>query len=273
MVLRVVLVLVVTLLAGGGLVACSTTPETGDCVEKTGDSYSTADCGTASLRVHERVAFEGVGEAAPTDECIDVAGVTETYSDFGSGTVLCIGPRDVDPAAAINLARMGDCVAGVTADLAVRRVDCADPAAESVVVSRIEGTVNTTVGDLCETVPGATSSYSWSLVNNDNLHGVTSLGGDVLVDLHFCLGPVGVDPAASPDAAQVGDCLAETSGYPGYAKVGCGAPDAAYRVVDRISKPDNYSVAEWCAVFEEATSGFEHRRGDFVGYFFCLAPN
>lgn len=270
-VLRVVLV--ATLLAGGGLVACSTTPDTGDCVEKTGDSYSTADCATASLRVHERLAFEAGRETPPTDECLDVAGVIETYRDFESGTVLCIGPRDVDPAAAINLAERGDCVAGVTAAVDARRVGCGDPGAESVVVSRIDGSVNSTVYDLCESVRGATSSYSWSLVDNDNRNGLTALGADALVDLHFCLGPVGVDPATSPDAAEVGDCLAQTPGRPGYAKVGCGAPDAAYRVVERIYASDKYSVAEWCAGLEEATSGVELERGDFVDYYLCLAPN
>jgi len=64
MVLRVLMLLVVALLAGGGITACSTRPETGDCVEKSGDSYPKADCATASLRVLERI-DEWSGDCIP----------------------------------------------------------------------------------------------------------------------------------------------------------------------------------------------------------------
>ena len=128
---RVALLLAAVLVAVGALAGCSTAPERGDCVEESGDTYVAADCASATLRVLER--FEDA-----SGDCVPVAGVTETYSASGSDTVLCIGPRDVDPAAAINAAQQGDCVAGVEANADIRRVDCTDPAAESVVLQRIE---------------------------------------------------------------------------------------------------------------------------------------
>src|SRR5690242_6904358 len=207
MVLRVLMLLVVALLAGGGLTACSTGPETGDCVEKSGDSYVKADCASASLRVLQRL-DEWSGD------CIPVPGVTESYSDSGSSSTLCIGPRNADPAAAINVAKEGDCVVGVAANADVHRVDCADPSAEAVVLRRIEDATTIAGTDQCSSVPGTSSSYSWDMVSTgDDKSGLSSL--DKLgVDLLFCLGPVGVDPNTSPDTAQTGDCLAATSGDP-----------------------------------------------------------
>jgi hypothetical protein len=262
--LRVLLLLVVALLAGGGLSACSTGPQMGDCVEKSDDSYTKADCATASLRVLERL-------DDTSGDCIAVAGVTESYSDSGSDSTLCIGPRDVDPAAAINVAKEGDCVVGVTANSDVHRVDCGDPTAEAVVLSRIENATTIAGSDQCSSVPGTSSSYSWDMVSTgDDPYGFSSLDG-LGVDLLFCLGPVGVDPNSSPDTAQVGDCLAETSGDPGYAKVDCGAPDASYRVVERVDS-GFMGVELACGSSPEATGGIQ-RGGGLDGYVLCLAPN
>jgi hypothetical protein len=260
---RVLLLLVAAILAGGGLTACSTGPETGDCVEKSDDSYVKADCATASLRVLERLDDS-------SGDCIAVAGVTESYSDSSSDTVLCIGPREVDPAAAINVAQNGDCVTGVAANSDVHRVDCADPTAEAVVLSRIED-ATTIGGDQCGSVPGVSSSYSWDMVTTgEDEYGLGSIDG-LATDLLFCLGPVGVDPNTSPDTAQAGDCLAETSGDPGYAKVDCGAPDAAYRVVERV-EGGFLGIEIACASAPGATSGIQ-RGGGLDGYVLCLAPN
>ncbi|WP_143517206.1 hypothetical protein [Pseudonocardia sp. MH-G8] len=259
---RVVLLLAVLLLAGGGLAACSAAPEKGDCVEKSGDSYTAADCATATLRV-----LESFDETS--GDCVPVAGVTETFSDSGPGTTLCLGPRDVDPGSAINVAQNGDCVAGVEANSDVRRIDCADPAAESVVLSRI-GDAVTIATDPCASVPGTNSSYSWDLIStgDDPLAGI---GDNLGVDLMFCLGPVGVDPTTSPDTAQAGDCLAETGGDAGYATVDCSAPDAAYRVVER-SDGGFLPIEIACSSADGATSGIQ-RGGGLDGYVLCLAPN
>jgi hypothetical protein len=262
MMVRVVLAFVVALLAAGGLAACSSAPGAGDCVERTGDSYSTTDCATASLRV--------LGLEDSSGDCIAVPGVTETYSSSGSDSVLCLGPRDVDPAAAINVAQDGDCVAGVEANSDVRRLACADPAAEAVVLSRIEN-ATTIVGDPCSSEPGVSSSYSWDMVSTgDDRYGLGAIDG-LGVDLLFCLGPVGVDPNTSPDTAQAGDCLAETTGDPGYVKVDCGAPDAAHRVVERV-EGGILGIEIACASARGATSGIQ-RGGGLDGYVLCLAPN
>jgi hypothetical protein len=264
MMVRVLSLLVVALLAGGGLTACSTGPETGDCVEKSDDSYVKADCATASLRVLERLDDS-------SGDCIAVAGVTESYSDTGSSSTLCIGPRDADPAAAINVAKDGDCVVGVAANSDVRRVDCADPTAEAVVLRRIEKATTIAGMDQCSGVPGSNSSYSWDMVSTgDDPYGLNSID-KMGVDLLFCLGPAGVDPNSSPDTAQVGDCLAETSGDPGYVKVDCGAPDAAYRVVERVDS-GFLGVDLACRSAPGATSGIQRNAG-LDGYVLCLAPN
>ena len=263
MVVRVLLLLVVALVAGGGLTACSTGPEKGDCVQKSDKSYVKADCAAASLRVLERLDNS-------SGDCIAVAGVTESYSDTGSDSKLCIGPRDVDPATAINVAKDGDCVVGVAAN-SVHRVDCADPTAEAVVLRRVENATTIAGTDQCSSVPGTTSSYSWDMVaTGDDPYGLNALEG-MGVDLLFCLGHVGVDPNASPDTAQEGDCLAETSGDPGYAKVDCGAPDAAYRVVERV-EGGFLGIDIACGSAPGATSGFQ-RGGGLDGYVLCLAPN
>jgi hypothetical protein len=265
---RTVLALVVALMASCGLAACSAWagPEKGDCVEKSGDSYVVTDCAEASLRVLER--FEDV-----EGDCIPVAGVTESFADYGDGTVLCLGPHDVDPDTAINVAQPNDCVAGVAASADVRRVDCEDPTAESVVLERIQDASTLSFGgDDCSSVPGASSSYSWDMVTSSG--GSFDLGAieGLSVDLLFCLGPVGVDPNASPDTAQAGDCLAETAGDPGYAKVDCADPTAAYQVVERV---DNsiISIEVACASAPRATSGIQRARGPLDGYVLCLAPN
>jgi hypothetical protein len=264
MMVRVLMLLVVAILAGGGLTACSTGPETGDCVEKSDDSYVKADCATASLRVLERLDdFSG--------DCIAVAGVTESFSDSGSDSTLCIGQRDVDPAVAINVAKEGDCVVGVAANSEVYRIDCADPTAEAVVLRRVEDATTIAGSDQCSSVPGTSTSYSWDMVTTgDDLNGFGSYDG-LATDLLFCLGPVGVDPNTSPDTAQVGDCLTQTSSGPGYAKVDCGAPDATLRVVERVDSGfTGFEIA--CGSNPEVTAGLESGQG-LGGYVLCLAPN
>lgn len=264
MVARVLMLLVAAILAGGGLTACSTGPETGDCVQKSDDSYVKADCATASLRVLQRLeGFSG--------DCITVAGVTESFSDSGTNSTLCIGPRDGDPATAINVAKEGDCVVGARASSDVRRVDCADPTAEEVVLRRIEKAPTIGGMDQCSSVPGTSTSYSWDMVSTGDRNGLSSVDG-LAADLLFCLGPAGVDPNTSPDLAQVGDCLTETSGGSGYAKVDCGAPDAAFRVVERMD--NGFGGFELvCGSNPEVTAGLETGQGSLDGYVLCLAPN
>jgi hypothetical protein len=69
----------------------------------------------------------------------------------------------------------------------------------------------------------------------------------------------------------VGDCLREAGGDVDYAKVDCGAPDAVYRVVERV---DNafMTVELACADVPGATYGVQRQLGLVDGYVLCLAP-
>ena len=258
----VILVLLATVAMVFGMAACSGLgpPDTGDCVEKNDDSsYSEVDCAGAQLRVLERQDLDG--------DCTTVAGVTEGYTDFDGDYQLCVGPRDTDPATAINVAAVGDCFSDIQAQ-DVHRLDCTDPSAEYQVLSRDEDSFDTGLG--CSETPGTTSSYSWDLQETGDapLASVNNMTRDIV----FCLGPAGVDPQSSPDTAQVGDCLRETAEDPGWAKVDCSAPEATYQVVERV---DNafLTVEVACASAEGATSGIEQDGGNGLsGYVLCLAP-
>jgi hypothetical protein len=263
----VLLVAVLALVLGGGLTACSGpgSAQTGDCVERSDDeiSYTPVDCGGAQLRVLERL--EG-----PDADCATVAGVTESFTDQDSDYSLCVGPVDADPATAVNVAAVGDCLAGMDAQSGqggddVRRVDCADPAAEAQVISRQEDVFP--IGSECGDVPGSTASYSWSLNETSSTGTITPTINNT--DVLFCLGPAGVDPRTSPDTAQTGDCLRETGDDPGYAKVDCGSPDAAFRVVERVDS-GFLPVEVACRSVPGAESGVG--RNGLDGYALCLAP-
>ncbi|MCO1655569.1 LppU/SCO3897 family protein [Pseudonocardia humida] len=249
----------------GGLVACSgaASAQTGDCVESTGEtSYAPVDCADAPLRVLERI------DGADAD-CARVAGVTESFTDYDGDFSLCLGPPDTDPATAVNVAAVGDCLSGVDPGSGTgeaRRVDCADPGAEAQVITREEDVFP--VGFECDDVPGSTGSYSWALDQTSSSGVITSNIG--VTDVLLCVGPAGVDPQTSPDAARAGDCLRETGDEVGYAKVDCGAPDAGYRVVERVD--GGFLPAEVaCRSVAGAESGIG--RSGLEGYVLCLAPN
>ncbi|OLT08994.1 hypothetical protein BJF78_06535 [Pseudonocardia sp. CNS-139] len=260
-------VLLAVVLAAG-MTACSgpASAQTGDCVEQSGDtSYTRIDCAGAQLRVLERI--EGTDA-----DCTAVPGVTQSFTDYSSDYSLCLGPLDVDPAAAVNVAQVGDCLSGVDAGSGqggddVHRVDCADPAAGAQVISRQEDVFE--LGFECDDVPGTTATYAWSLDTTSSTGIITT---DIdSTDVLFCLGPAGVDPATSPDTAQAGDCLRETGDPTGYAKVDCGAPDAAYRVVERVDVPF-IGVDLACGDVPAATGGIQSQ-GGLDGYVLCIAPN
>ncbi len=257
---RLVLVLLAVVAMVCAMAACSgpSSLEQGDCVEKSGDSYTKGDCATAQLRVLERQDLDG--------DCTTVAGVTEGYTDFDGDYQLCVGPRDTDPANAINVAAVGDCFTDIESQ-DVRRIDCTDTSAEYLVISREEDAID--LGNDCSDAPGSTSSYSWDLEQTGDgpLVSVSNMSRDIL----FCLGPAGVDPQTSPDTAHAGDCLRETAADPGWAKVDCASPEATHRVVERV---DNafLSVDIACASADGATSGIEQQGSGLDGYVLCLAP-
>jgi hypothetical protein len=258
---------VLAVVVAAGLAACAgpASAQTGDCVAPTDDtSYTRVDCAGAQLKVLERI------DSTDAD-CAAVAGVTESFTDYDSDYSLCLGPVDTDPATAVNVAQVGACLSGIDAQTGVggadvRQVDCADPQAGAQVLSREEDAFP--IGPECGDVAGSTASYSWSL-NQTSSTGLPAPSINT-TDVLFCLGPAGVDPATSPDAAQVGDCLRETAEDPGYAKVDCGAPDAGFRVVERI---DNglVPVEVACDSAPGAVGGVG--RSGLDGYVLCLAEN
>jgi hypothetical protein len=247
-----------------GLAACSgpASAQTGDCVERTGDgaeiAYSTVDCAGAQLRVLER-------QEDLSGDCETVGGVTEGYADFNGEYRLCIGPRDVDPATGVNIAQVGACLTGVDATSGqagedVRQVPCTDASAGALVLSRTEGAFP--LGNECSDVPGSTATYTWSFKET---------GGtipDIGTDLLFCLGPPGVDPQTSPDTAQTGDCISENGGN--YTKVDCAAPEATYRVVQRVE--NSILPIEMACTDPATTFGLQRQQGFAEGYALCLAP-
>lgn len=257
--------LVVVLFCGLSGCAGPASAQTGDCVERSGDdSYVAVDCSTAQLRVLER-------QDAIAGDCTTVPGVTEGYADYTGGYRLCLGPLDTDPATAVNLADIGDCLAGADADTGVtgsdvHQVDCADPSAGALVLGRSEDVLP--IGFECEDVVGSTASYSWSL--DETSTGDTPIAPLNVTDILFCLGPPGVDPQTSPDTAQVGDCLRETGDEIGYAKLDCAAPGATYRVVERVDT-GFVPVEIACDSAPDAVSGVQSQRG-LNGYVLCLAP-
>jgi hypothetical protein len=263
----VVPALLVVVLAWG-LTACSgpASAQTGDCVERSGDdSYVAVDCSAAQLRVLERQEDEA-------GDCTTVAGVTEGYVDYTGGYRLCLGPLDTDPATAVNVADVGDCLAGVdagsgVAEVDVHQVDCADSSAGAQVLSRSEDVLP--IGFECDDVAGSMASYSWSL--DETSTGDAPIAPLNMTDILFCLGPPGVDPQASPDTAQVGDCLQETGDEIGYAKLDCSAPGATYRVVERVDT-GFVPVEIACASAPDAVSGVQSQ-GGLNGYVLCLALN
>lgn len=263
---RTVVGILVALVLVGGFTACSgpASAQAGDCVAPADDtSYEKVDCAGAPLKVLERI--DG-GDA----DCTTVAGVTESFTDGDAEYSLCLGPLDTDPATAINVAQVGACLTGIdarsgTASDDVRQIDCADPSAGAQVLSRDEDVFDIGTGP-CDDVPGSTAGYSWSLNQTSSTGPVTPTINNT--DVQFCLGPVGVDPATSPDAAQTGDCLREIAEDPGYAKVDCGSPEAAYRVAERV---DNafLTVEVACGSVDGAVSGVG--RSGLGGYVLCLA--
>jgi hypothetical protein len=261
--------MLLAVLVSGALGACAgpASAQTGDCVERSGeDSYVPADCATAQLRVLERQDDLG------GDDCAGVAGVTEGYTDFDGGYRLCLGPLDADPAVAVNVADVGDCLTGVDAGTGVGRsdvhqVDCTDPSAGAQVLKRTEKTL--ALSFECDDVPGSTATYTWDLHQTGSSDGLPNL--DIGKDLLFCLGPAGFDPQSSPDTAQIGDCLRETGDAIGWATVGCSAPEAAYRAVGR-SDTAFLPMEIACANAPGATSAVQNARG-LDGYVLCLAPN
>lgn len=246
-------VLAGAVLAVGGVACSGSSIAEGSCVELAPDSdeVSAAECAGSAVKVLK--VLEGVANVS----CVDVAGVTNEQYDSGRGTTLCLGPLDVNPDTAINVAAEGDCVVPEGDD--AKRLPCTDPAAKFQVVKRLTDAID--MG--CNEVQGTTQTYGWSLKSSS----VPNVGNDVLL----CMAPVGYDPATAADSAQTGDCLRET-GNPdvAYQKVDCGAPDAALKVLER-SDSAILDAQLVCQNVDGVKSSLSNKSPDGLsGYVLCL---
>jgi hypothetical protein len=139
--------------------------------------YSRAGCGSdsATLRVLQLI---------PVDQdCREVAGATQSTRDYSADqhVVACLGPKDADPAAALNLAKPGDCLTG--ADERAHRVACDSPAVAFTILERFNDVAKSQASTMCTNVPRATAAYSWNWDIDQSGPQIQSLE----VDAVFCL--------------------------------------------------------------------------------------
>jgi hypothetical protein len=240
----------------GGVPARSSTPEKGGCVSQApGNTYRTEDCTSAGATFR---VLKVLDQAASSEDCYDVAGAEGKDYDATTDTFLCLGPVDVDPRTAVNVAQPGDCVTDVEAS-EVKRVSCTDPTAAYRVLHRVED--GSPLGTDCGDVIGSSVTWSWSFQSG--------LGLDRKVV--FCLAPKALDPAQSLDAAKVGDCLAPSTPDIRYTRVDCAAPEAMFRVLDR-SETNLFDVQTFCNQVPGATRGLKNTGALINGYVLCLGP-
>ncbi|MEE6258516.1 LppU/SCO3897 family protein [Plantactinospora sonchi] len=151
----------------------------GDCVrESPGDRnspYRIVGCDDAAA-THKALQ---VAASSSDGSCIHVAGATRSITNE-TGNV-CIGPKDVDPARAVNVAKEGDCL-GQTGD-ETYRVDCSGADAEYTVLKRFDNVLKAETETACDDVPGAVGTYSWDWESELS----ANLLPDV-VDVLLCLG-------------------------------------------------------------------------------------
>ena len=180
------------LLAAGGVAAflllvpgSIDNAQAGDCASfdrsNPQNPYATVHCGSGAAALTVLQVINGDGD------CRDVAGATRsTVSTEGNNRrEVCLGPKGVDPASAVNVAQVGDCLTGTTGD--ERRVPCDDPTATVKILQRVNDVSTTQVPGTCDQVPGADSLYSWTWDSDD---GTGPAQASYQTDAVFCLGPI-----------------------------------------------------------------------------------
>lgn len=252
----VVLVLVQLTLLVAGCAAEDPVPVEGGCVTPSSDAgapgpLTAIDCADpAAQHTVLRVSDDG--------NCDDVDGVTATTYVSPPGS-LCLGPVG-PPVRTPNLAVPGDCLSD-TAGSDVRRVPCTDPAAVFRVLERTEEP--DPFGDFCGGVRGSTASYVWKITSD-------AVPSSLIPGITLCLIEADRDPLASPDLAQVGDCLNEAADED-RARVDCSAPEAEYRVLYREDTV-LLDITSVCSGVPGVTSGVSRETGLADGYTLCLGP-
>jgi hypothetical protein len=185
--LRSVLILIATLVAIAALYGVNaylkrddiSKAAVGDCASynsSKSDPYKLTDCGSADAKYVVLKIVKG-GE-----QCRTVAGA-ERSTTVEAGEV-CLGLNGVDPNTAVNVAKLGDCIAVAGNDAS--RVPCGSPKATHKVLKVLNNVSNLNgVGpDPCEDVSDATASYGWTWQ--------TTIGGATIsapvYDVVLCLG-------------------------------------------------------------------------------------
>lgn len=200
--------------------ACSSTNDAvqhGDCLKKNGDSFDRASC---SDSVAAYVVLDRAGQGHAHEKCVDVAGTEYDYSDDDG--YVCVGDKGADPAHAVNVAKVGDCLTGIDGS-SVQRVNCTDATARYRVLGR-DTTGMIGLNMACQGVKGTERTYSYELKVT---RGIGKGFGDGVT---FCLAARNTDTSRTPDNAQIGNCLQET-GANEVQIVDCADPAAAYRVL------------------------------------------
>jgi hypothetical protein len=143
--------------------------------------YATVRCGSSAA------AFVVLGVIDGEGSCRDVAGATRSTisTETGGRREVCMGPKNVDPATAVNVAQVGDCLTGATGQ--ERRVPCDDPTATVKILKRVNDLSTLQVPTACDNVPGATSVYSWTWDSDD---GTGPAQASYQTDAVFCLGRI-----------------------------------------------------------------------------------
>lgn len=143
--------------------------------------YATVRCGSSAATFTVLQVVEG------DSTCRDIAGATRSTTQIEGNTrrEVCMGPKDADPASAVNVAQVGDCLTGASGQ--ERRVPCTDPTATVRILQRVNDVSTIKVPTTCDGVPGANSVYSWTWDSDD---GTGPAQASYQTDAVFCLGPI-----------------------------------------------------------------------------------
>ncbi|MFF5259170.1 hypothetical protein ACFY4C_09495 [Actinomadura viridis] len=112
--------------------------------------------------------------------CRDVAGVSRQVGN--DANTVCLGEKDADPAKAVNVAKVGDCLS--LGGSQAQRVDCSSPQARYKVLLRRTNVLEMNARRTCSSVPGAVSSYTWNMQSTGKFGNLSRMNVDVLL----CLG-------------------------------------------------------------------------------------
>jgi hypothetical protein len=155
--------------------------KTGDCVR---DDTDDADEPYRLIACTDPAAKYKALDVQPASNahCRDVAGASSSVTT--DDNTVCLGLKDVDPAKAINVAKVGDCVDLDTPD--PQRVACTAPEADHKILKREENVLSFQTDGTCKSVPGADKTYSWDWQGNGALRQKTD---NFSVDVVLCFGP------------------------------------------------------------------------------------